>query len=328
MSSTVIYIAPSQAGSYIDPVLTGFIDLGWDPHIVSGKSTKGSEWGYNPDIPVWPTLESLSKSALDQAQIILYDIASTRIHADDSVYLDTNKRLSKYAHKLGLVHYEDNHSGECPLESYEEDISFSKLFMRESTWYHPKIISMPFLALVDRQLKLNDQVIPQDQERNIDVSCLLGRPTMGPKTGYARYGLVETMMGWKDAAPGINIISGFFADLKREDYLSALCQSKISVACWGTGYQCWRDWEIISMGALIAWKKSPLPWMDSMQDMKNCILWDSPVDLINKCEILLSDKNLYNDVCTAYQEMLQAYHLPVHRAQKIVDEMLVHTPSS
>lgn len=190
-----------------------------------------------------------------------------------------------------------DYSGREWGQEYYHNLKYKGYLKREALQKHKDIIPFPGMSM--------HSCWYNKLEKDINVSCLLGHRDWG------RGNVIDTCKN----IPGsvIGTTDNF------NQYLDILNRSKISVSHPGQGYLCYRDFEILSTNTILAIKRTPLIHFDMFTDLENIIFYDTAVELITKCSMVLNDEDLYQNIIKSQNEVTQKYHTPTARARQFLN---------
>ena len=153
------------------------------------------------------------------------------------------------------------------------------------------------------------------KDKTIDVSCLFGGANWNSISGSVRPAIINAV---RSCIP--NSVIGTTQDAYTFDkYLDVIGASKISVSVPGNGEICYRCFEILSNGTIMASKRMPITHFDDFIDMESIILYSTPEELVSKCNEVLEDEDLYNSILKAQIEVVSKHHTPKARAKQLIE---------
>jgi len=162
---------------------------------------------------------------------------------------------------------------------------------------------------IDGAIKIGKEVIKGDHlEKQIDISF---RGTVKYKDTKKSAGMLAT----KHRAPIAKMFNCKGRTLGSDAYYKELAASRVTIAPWGLGAACWRDWEAMLCGCAVV--KPSCPWVITPSGMynrhKERIIWCKPdwsdldeaiekasnvstEDLIDNAKWALNERKKRNDI--------------------------------
>lgn len=104
------------------------------------------------------------------------------------------------------------------------------------------------------------------------------------------------------------------------EFIQFIKNSKISLSCWGNGYNCYRHYEILALNECLLLMNSPVYFGEKeLVDGYNCIIFDeNNKNLIEKILYYLDNENLIDNIKKNAKEFYKQYYQP----QKLVDYII------
>jgi len=104
----------------------------------------------------------------------------------------------------------------------------------------------------------------------------------------------------------------------QQDYWKQLAKTKITVSPLGNGTQCIRDFEAAAFSLTAIQGKTTV--IENMyKDGEECILFNTPDELIDKIGFYLKNEELSERVYLSGLKKTVEFHMPINRAKKILD---------
>lgn len=300
---------------YSTSLMLGFIDLGYTIDWYGGKRE------------LWWKLSKAKtsfcnhNSVTDWAKLEQYDY----ILIDGGGFIGDNDPVTQaYFAKIGEEIHDRNLSSKTVILDFRD---------HSGRGYDPvEFAPIPRIVIARRETSLSEfpDLFPLDGhgyqeewnkkiEKDIFVSCLFGHVTGNHRYGWdTRPRIAEAIA---NTYPGAPVILGDDNRIKYDQYMSLLNRSIISITCWGGGYNCYRDWEILSCGAILAYKKMPNPHLDPYLDMISAIVYDEAEDLLDKLEYLSTNQDKIIDMALRSLSISEKKCRPRHKAQALIDEI-------
>ena len=255
------------------------------------------------------------KHELDESKIIMLNMGSL---SGDKIDMETLKvwekilNTSLYYNKLFIYDGRDNRN-RIGVEKRINNTNFKyKVIAKRETSLeeYPHIYPLDGFA--------SHSVWSKNIKKDIFLSCTFPNNNGNPHRGFPRKNIRNKLKSQFGNRKDCIFIDN---SIERKEYLELLNRSLISVSCWGVGYSCYRDWEILGSNALIAYKRMPNPHLGDYKDMESCIEYETPTELIEKLEILDKDRNKLMRMITESKKITSNNNRPLHRAKKILKIM-------
>lgn len=147
-------------------------------------------------------------------------------------------------------------------------------------------------------------------DRSIPVSCLLGL------SNITRPAIADAIR----SLPGARVEMGTCLD--RQEYLDILLDSKLSVACYGAGFNSYRYWEIPYCGAGLVAQRTPLLIPHDFQHGVQALFYGSPHEAITVIQEALVHPQETEAMMLAGTHHVLTYHLTINRAQYLTSILL------
>ena len=254
------------------------------------------------------------KEELNTSKIIMFNIGAFSGSCNKDV--DALKYWKKilndpiYYHKLFIYDGRDN-VDRIGIPPHVNDFKYKIIFKRETSLEeYPHIYPLDGFASHALWFK--------NIKKDIFISCTFPNNNGNPNRGFYRTNIINKLKDIFGERKDCIILD---KKLDRKEYLKLLNRSLISVSCWGVGYSCYRDWEILASNTLIAYKNMPNPHLDDYKDMESCIEYDSPIELIEKLQILDKDRKKLMSMVDESQKITYNNNRPIHRAMKVINLM-------
>lgn len=293
-------------------VACGFRSLGWKVNWIGRRFggwdilQKGFD-EYAPTVTI-PGLTIFSSSlhesvtALDNSDIVFFSFGGSteEEHAFWKPILN-----DRFAGRFFLFDDNDYSGREWGREETPE---FKyKLYLKRETSLAEYRDIYPFVGM-----SAHPELLVDGGNKDIFCTCLFSASNGNKRIGYHRGKILEGLK--RELRHNVYCAS----DLSYRDYFQLLQRSTVSVSCWGNGYTCYRDFEILSMRVLLAFKRMPNPHLDDFKDMESCIQYNDVKELVRKLWQVMNDRNHLRDMIYRQCEITNRLHLPEHRAREII----------
>ncbi len=313
----------STINKYLDSLINGFLDLNYEVYFGGGEPDK---------VYTDPLIEkiNISKIKFDNIEdysiydYILTDI--TRFNYDNALHknrwINLNNKITKnnLTDRHCLLHFSD-----CSNRGYFSDDIFQHFKCRTIVKRETSIQEFPDVLPLDMAIK---QYWKQNLNKDIFVSCLFGTNSGSKTKGSHRLQIAQSIKNNFSTSPvclGLDNLGN--RTFSSDKYFNILNRSKISISCWGAGYSCYRDWEILSCDTVLAYKRMPNPHLDNYIDMESCIEYDTPQELIKKLKYFENNLKELEEVRLKSIKVTNQYNLPKHRAQKLINAIDTGIPT-
>lgn len=302
---------------YSTSLMIGFHDLGYKVDWYGGKRELWWKFPLRPqdmgftcydELTDWENLEDCDYIIIDGGGFIGDNDPVTEAYF---AKIGEKIRLSGSACKTAIVDFRD-HSGRGYDPAEFAPIPRAVTARRETS-----LQEFPHLFPLDGHAYQSSW--NQHLRRDIFVSCMFGHNTGNLRYGYNLRPFIAR--GIADTYPGAPVLLGEQNRIPYSDYMSLLNRSLISISCWGGGYSCYRDWEILSSGAILAYKRMPNPHLDMYKDMESCIEYDDRDELLDKLDFLVGSTDKVSSMLAESLKVSHKHNLPMHKAQSLIAEI-------
>lgn len=260
------------------------------PHLLLGPSADTSEFNYFREVYQWAK-EGKWEWIPEQSELL---VISTRSYDKVSEWI----AQQGFHCAVATVDVRDKPPDET-LTLIPGIAAIQVPFKRELTYtsQSTEIFSCP-MGLVPETLP----PLKPYAERTIPISCLLGVSNI-------------TRRSIADAVKTIPEAKVVMERLPREEYLKILLDSKVSVACYGGGFNSYRYWEIPTCGALLVAQPLPLLIPHNFQSGLHALFYTSPQELLAMLRWAMAHSQEAEAIARAGTHHIITHHLTTHRAQ-------------
>lgn len=215
---------------------------------------------------------------------------------------------TKVTDRVALVDFRDCSGRQWGPDEFKE-LNYNKFFKREtSVEEYPDIVPLDPMAYFPDWFN--------ELEKDIPISCMFGGNSGNERVGFHR-GPIAQMISTKFPNAPVNLGEKVDQDV----YNDIINRSQISISCWGQGYSCYRDWEILSAGAVLAYKAMPNPHLDKYVDMESAIVYQNAEELEVKLKFLMANPSKLESMRLNSNDISRLYNTPWSRANKVIHEM-------
>jgi hypothetical protein len=110
--------------------------------------------------------------------------------------------------------------------------------------------------------------------------------------------------------------------LSHDEYMRRLGWAKIGVSARGFGHDTYRYWETPWAGAVLLSARLDIVIEQDFVEDEEAIFFDSADEMTSKAQALLRDATRLDDIATAGLVAVTTRHLSVHRAVRVLDEIV------
>lgn len=292
----------------------GFQNLGWKVNWIGnckGGFDKLNLCYLNPR-EIWPNLNfNATLKDIESSDIILFNFGAIPEEEREEKWLDYLN--SNFPNKFFL--FDDNDYwmrewGRPRTKDYKY-----KVYLKRETSFEEYPDIYPFVGISTHPEWSDKQAW---KHKTIWISCLFGPQNGNIRVGYHRNDIIQELKILEYSLDVINERIGAFKFLDKEygflEYLDIIGHSSISVSCWGAGFTCYRDFEILSNETLLAFKRMPNPYLNELKGIS--IDYETKEELIEKIGDI-TKRELLNRIC-AQKVIVQKLHTPEARAKEII----------
>lgn len=166
--------------------------------------------------------------------------------------------------------------------------------------YPGNVKPLPFAAIPEK--------LPEGRRRILPIAFT------GTFSSHIRHHLMAAMREMN-----LPVILG---TLPKDKYNALMCSCYVGLAARGAGWDTYRYWEIPYFGCALLAQRMPIVVPENYVDGVEAIFYENTDDFRKKLKVLLESPETIRRIAAAGQKACIERHLSVHRAKRILEELL------